>query len=292
MVRKAYFSAATFLSVVTLAGFSNAADEGYLLRYQLQPGQELTYRVVHSAKTKVKINDTEEASQVHTTSVRSLAVEEVNDEGVTTFAHRIDSVVMTQQAGDQPEIRWDSSSDAEPPAQFRGVAGKIGQVIDTIQINERGQVLERTGKDASSLGMGEIALPLPENRIQVGEKWSLPREIRVKDEAGTLKVIKIRELYTLEKVQADVATISVRSEPLTPISDQNMQSQLVQQLSKGTIQFHLSGGYVMNRRLDWQDNVVGFQGPASNMEYNARLTEELTNQTLQSAKRASESSVR
>lgn len=259
------------------------AAESHVLRYKLQPGQQLTYRVVHSAKTKVRMNDTDESSTMHTTSVRTWTVTDVNAEGVMTFDHTIDSVVMTQQAGDEEAVRWDSRQDETPPPQFERVAAKLGEVLDTIEINPQGQVLERTGQATTNLGMGDITVPLPEEPIEIGGQWSVPREVRVKDENGLLKLIKVRELYTLDKVQAGVATIKIVTEPLTPISEQSVRGQLVQQLSTGTIQFDIDNGYVLNRKLDWEDEVVGFQGPRSNMEYQARLSETLENQPSRSA---------
>ena len=42
-----------------------------------------------------------------------------------------------------------------------------------------------------------------------------------------------------------------------------------------TIRFDIDAGRVMSRQLDWDEDVVGFQGPSSNLEYQSRLTETL-----------------
>jgi hypothetical protein len=81
--------------------------------------------------------------------------------------------------------------------------------------------------------------------------------------------------YRLEKVQAGVATISVKTEILTPIDDAALKSQLVQQLSNGSIRFDLDAGRLLSKQLDWTENVIGFNGPESNMKYLARFTEKL-----------------
>lgn len=264
-----------------------AADEdAYTLRHKLKQDEQLRYRVVHMAKTNTRMGETEEASQVRTVSVKIWDVTDVNDEGDMTFSHGIESVQMSQQAGDADELRWDSKSDAIPPVQFNQVAKRLGRTLGSIRINTRGQVRERTegSAGASSLGMGDVTLPLPEEPVKIGGQWSVPREVKTRNEAGTQKIVKIRELYTLEKVQTGVATIRVESEPLTPIEDQAMKSQLVQQLSNGTIRFDLDAGRVLSRQLDWDESVVGFQGASSMMEYRARLTEEL--ETAESAKTA------
>jgi hypothetical protein len=257
---------------------SDADETNYSLRYKLSAGETLRYRVEHQAKTKVRVSDTEELSEMRTVSQKIWQVTDVNAAGEITFENGIESVEMSQQAGDKEEIRWSSESDAIPPVQFGQVAKRLGKVLATITINPQGQVTQRSGDgatDTSGLGMGDVTMPLPVEPIKVGGKWSVPREVKVKNEEGLLKLIKIRELYTLEKVQSGVATIEVRSEPLTPIDDQQMRGQLVQQLSNGTVRFDIDAGRIISRQLDWDEEVVGFQGAASNLQYTARLTEML-----------------
>src|SRR5690606_7350721 len=110
--------------------------------------------------------------------------------------------------------------DTEAPDMFKHVAETVAQPLATVTINPRGQVIHRDSKLKNpQLGMGELTLPLPEEALAIGAQWSVPREARVKSEAGVHKTIKMRELYTLEKVSAGVATIRIESQPLTPVSD-------------------------------------------------------------------------
>ncbi len=74
------------------------------------------------------------------------------------------------------------------------------------------------------------------------------------------KPSKVRELYTLEKVFAGVATIRIETQPLTPVADPAVESQLIQQLSKGTIKFDIDRGPHAQQALDWSDEVIGFRG--------------------------------
>lgn len=254
-----------------------AADETYTLQYKMTSGEKLRYRVVHMAKTDVRMGQTEDETQVRTASVKAFDITNVTDEGDVTLNHGIESVHMTQQGSDGTEIRWDSTTDELPPARYESVAGKLGQILGTVTFNRYGQVLERSEKfsESAKLGMGDIVVPLPSEPVKIGGKWNVPREVRIKSDNEGPKVIKIREVYTLEKVQTGVATISVTSEPLTAIDSQSERAQLLQQLSNGSIRFDVDAGRMISRQLDWDTNVVGFQGPTSNMEYKARLTEEL-----------------
>ncbi len=72
---------------------------------------------------------------------------------------------------------------------------------------------------------------------------------------------------------------------LTPIDEESIKAQLVQQLSNGTIRFDVDAGRVLSKQLDWDETVVGFQGANSLMEYRARLTETLVKEPVRTAKK-------
>lgn len=133
--------------------------------------------------------------------------------------------------------------------------------------------------------MGGLTLPLPEEAIPVGHSWSVPREIKARAESGEIKVVKARDTYTLEKVQTGVATLKIRSEILTPVEEASVKAQIVQQLSNGSIRFDIDAGRVLSKQLDWDETVVGFQGHNSLMEYRSRLTEQLVDGPVRTAKR-------
>lgn len=268
-------------------GNSVLENEKHLLRYQFTAGESVRYQVTHVAKTKTRIRGAEENAQVHTVSEKVWQISDVNDEGNMTFVHSVDSVELTQQTGAAAELRWSSSSGEKPPMMFESVADQLNQPLSTVTINPRGQELARkthAGTEAQ-LGMGGLTIPLPEVAISVGHAWSVPREIKARGEAGEIKVIKARDTYTLEKVQTGVATLKVRSEILTPIELASVKAQIVQQLSNGSIRFDLDAGRFLSKQLDWDETVVGFQGPNSLMEYRARLTEEQTAAPTRTAKR-------
>lgn len=252
------------------------SGEAYLLRYKLNSGEQLHYEVTHVAKTKTRIRGVEEISQVHTTSRRHWDVLAADNSEIT-FQHVLDSVEMTQQQGDDQELRWDSAGDEDAPAVFARIAEQIGRPLSTITVTPRGQEVKREDDAGTKtpLGMGSLTLAFPEDPVAVGSSWSVPLEVRARTEDGEVKTIKIRELYTLEKVQTGVAYLTVRSEPLTPINEESLRAQVVQQLSNGSIRFDIDNGRLLSKQLDWDETVVGFQGANSLMEYRAKFTERL-----------------
>lgn len=265
---------ATVVSTVKSSSKPAGAGAEYRLRYNLEPKTKIESRVTHLAKTSTKINDTEQLSQSRTVSKKVWTVTEVAANGDMTFVHQVDAVDMSQQVGDGEELHYNSESDSIPLEIFKKVADTIGKPLATVTINPSGQVVRRSDEaNGTNLGMGDITIPLPSEPIQIGTQWETSREIRVRRDDGTPKVVKVRELYTLEKVASGVAVIAIRSEPLTPIKEPEMEAQVIQQMSNGEIRFDLDAGRLISKSLVWDKTVVGFSGPGSVMDYSARLDE-------------------
>jgi len=192
--------------VSPVAGEDSSDGEKYLLRYLLHPGEQLRFEVTHVAKTKTRVQGSEDVTQVHTTSQRRWKVVDANDSEMT-FEHLIDTVEMMQQQGEQEEVRWDSSSDQEPPSAFAGVAQQIGEKLATVTVNPRGEEISREDHAGSkaSLGMGSLTLSLPEEPIAIGHSWIVPREVQTRTDSWLIGVIG--SLRT-ERVATPVLTLS------------------------------------------------------------------------------------
>ncbi len=263
-----------------------SSGENVTLRYKLKAGEQLVSKVVHFAETRTKMSGHEESSSSRTITEKVWEVSAVNPKGEMTFEYRITAVELAQSVGDGEELKYNSTTDTEAPDMFKQVAETVSKPLAKVTINPQGQVVSREGDLKSpQLGMGELTLPLPAESIAIGGQWSVPREVRVKSENGVHKTIKVRELYTLEKVSAGVATIRIQTQPLTPVTDPGTESQLIQQLSQGEIKFDVDRGRLLSKQLNWSDEVVGFRGPETSLRYNAKFTEELLPETKRTAAR-------
>ncbi len=255
---------------------SPLGGEEFLLRYKLEPGLVISSEVTHLAKTDTKIDSTEQNSNSRTVSQKTWEVTRVKD-GEMTFEYRIAEIDMSQRIGAETEIRYNSKSGEEPEVQFKAAADSVGRVISTVTIDDQGMIVARSDEtNPPNLGMGDITLPVPKNPIAVGATWAIPREIRIRRDDGTVKTVRFRELFRLDKVSAGVATIAVRSEMLTAVSEPKEEAQVLQQLSNGTIRFDMDAGRMLSKELAWDKVVVGFSGAGSVMDYSARLDEQVT----------------
>jgi hypothetical protein len=194
---------------------------------------------------------------------------------------------MWQKLSDRPEVSYNSQTDKEIPPEYEQVASTLNQPLATVTVAPDGQIVKREGNNpAFNLGLGDIIMLLPPKPVKIGGQWHEPSEIQARLSDGAMKRIKVRKMYTLEKVQTGVATINVRTEVLTPINDPKLESQIVQQLSNGSLRFDLDAGRLISKQMDWDETVVGFNGADSQLKYLARITEELVATTVQTSVKA------
>jgi hypothetical protein len=280
------------LLAVFFVPLSLAEEEAatYLLRYQFAKGEQVEWKVVHLGTTETKIQGNTQTSKSRSVSTKAWQVSDVDAKGNFTFSHSVTNVNMWQQLSDRPEVRYNSETDTEIPAEYQQVAKTVGIPLATVTISPKGDIVAREGSEANeSFGVGGIVMLLPEKPVKAGSRWYEPSELHTRLPDGRVKKIKIRKNYQLEKVQTGVATISVKTEVLTPVDDPRIESQLVQQLTDGTIKFDVDAGRVISKEMNWDETVVGFNGADSMMKYLARFTEELLPAQRTVSKAAAES---
>jgi hypothetical protein len=88
-------------------------------------------------------------------------------------------------------------------------------------------------------------------------------------------------------IEGDIATIGVDYQILTPVSA-FIESQLVERLTKGTVQFDIERGRFVAQRFDVDQRVLGFHGDASSMHFVSRLEEKLLKPVERLARKTSD----
>jgi len=276
MSRKLHLTCLIFCVFVSPTLADDAAGETHLLRYSFTETEAVRWRVVHLGTTETTIQGNTQTSKSRSESTKVWKVSSVDSEGNITFVHSVEHVDMWQQLTDRPEVRYNSEQDKKAPPEYEHVAKTVGVPIATVTINSKGDVIKREPPAKNvNFGIGGIVMLLPPKPVKVGSRWHEPSEVRARLPDSRVKRVKIRKLYELTKVKTGVATISVKTEVLTPVNDPRIESQIVQQLTAGTIKFDLEAGRIISKQMDWDETVVGFNGADSLMKYLARFTEEL-----------------
>jgi hypothetical protein len=280
------FTVAAALSAV-------AADaEKYTLRYKFQPGETVRWEVQHRSKIRTAVSGTTDTTETLTTSLKAWRVTEVRPDGSATFQHSFEWIDMRNSLSGREETRYNSRTDAKPPAGFQDVAKLVGVPLSTVTIDAKGKVLHRqdtrprpaAAPEKSSLqNEGWMTIPLPEEPVAVGHVWSLPLDIEIPLEGGGVKKIKAVQQFALEEVKTGVATIRVSTDILTPITDPAVESQLVQRETAGKVRFDIDAGRVISQQIDIDKHVVGFRGDASSIHYLNRFSQQLLPEQVKTA---------
>ncbi len=267
------------LAVLFAAGSASADgpdDEArFTLRYRFEPGQTLRWKVTHRNRTRTTVSGTTRSAETNSVSVKVWKVERVKPDGTATFVHSVEDVDMWQKLSDRAEVRYDSQEQDQAPQGFEHVAESVGVPLATVTIDQLGKIIDRKQHDAKAAAKshGPVTIPLPEQPVAVGERWSKTEEIRVKLDYGGFRKIKARQTFQLESVRTGVATIRVSTQILTPIDDPAIEWQVVQHAKTGEVRFDLDAGRVLSQQLEVDERVVGFRGEASSMQYSMLFEE-------------------
>ena len=253
---------------------------GYALVYRLKAGEMIRWRTRHQATTMTRINKVENFDRAVTETTKVWRVKEVREDGSMVLEQSIDQLELSQSVGGGEEIRYDSQADEQPPIRFESIAGSVGVPLALVTISPSGKVLEKEAiYKQSQMGLDDVAVPLPQGRVEIGHTWYSPSEFAASVEDGRQVIIKLRKSYTLDAVKQDIATIHVETEILTPGDSPRVKSQLIQEMTSGTIKFDLQAGRVVSKKMEWDEEVVGFSTAQSYMDFHARFTEDLLSQS-------------
>ena len=251
-------------------------ERTFVLQYKFKPGERLRWKIVHLGVTETKIQGNKQTSRSRSVSTKVWEITGVDAEGNITLTHLVDDVDMSQQVTGQAEVTYNSATDKTVPPEYQHVAKTVGVPLTQAVITPSGKLVERKSEAQEfQFGVGELATPLPEAPVKIGDSWSAPNEIQVRLRNGQVKQIKTRQKFTLQKVLTGVATVAIETQVLTPVREPEIESQLVQQLTKGEFKFDIDAGRIISKQLDWNEKVIGFNRADSLMQYQARFTEEL-----------------
>jgi len=257
-----------------------AAPEGVepvRLAYRFHPGDRIDMRVSHRARTETTINETTQAVETMTESLKRWTVVGVDAAGHATLEHSVDDVTMVSRTSDRGEVRWSSAGTDEPPPGYELVRHNLGVPLTRLTVDPEGRVLERVElRPCPPSATGDLVImPLPEEPVTVGAEWSIPQEVVVEVPNGPRKAVRTRLRYRLDGLSDGLATIRVDTTVLTPVDDPRLEARLLERIWDGEIVFDVEAGRVTGRRTAIDRRVVGFGGPQSSVRYKASLEEQL-----------------
>ncbi len=272
----------TLLTTASLIAEEGAPqdDQKFDLRYKFEAGDTIRYSVEHRASIRSTIDGATQSALTNTESIKVWKVIDVMPDGEIEFVSLVERVKMDNRLPDRAPTKYDSEQDETPPPGFEDAAKAIGVPLSIVRMTSHGKVISREVKHHQPAANqdGPVAVLLPEKPVAIEATWAQPFEVTVQLKAGGQKAIQTRRHFKLTKVAHGIATIKVTYQVLSPINA-HIESQLVQRMMKGTVQFDLDLGRLMGQEMDIDKRILGFAGPTSSMHYVMRMREELLKET-------------
>jgi hypothetical protein len=249
----------------------------YDLKYKLSTGDVLRYTVTHHAAIRSTIDQTTQAAETKTESVKVWKVTDVLPNHQIEFMNVVEQVHMVNQLPDRAPTEYDSAKDKTPPPGYEDAAKAVGIPLSVVRMSPRGEVISHNIKYHQGGAEEEdtqITVRLPDAPAAVGSTWDEPYDINVQLQTGTSKSLQTRRHYKLADVSNNVASIEVSYQVLSPI-DAEIESKLVGRLMKGTVRFDIAKGRILSQEYEVDKRVLGFAGATSSMHYLMQMKEEL-----------------
>ena len=252
--------------------FGNDTDN-ILLRYRFKQGEELRWNVQHLLKMKNIISGVEENIETRTLSAKIWKTLDVDATGSTTFEYRVEDIDLHQTQTGSDDAVYNSRRDPTLPPAFVNLEGKIGVALAHIKIDPQGATTKKPLREYDgNISENRIVIPLPDKEIGIGSSWSEMKQIDLPQPNQTVKKIRIRQEFTLEKIHSGLATIKFASVPFTPLTPKE-ETQLLEHFAVGTMELDLDAGHFIQQKTTIDKLVVGFEGASDSIHYQCRITE-------------------
>jgi len=253
--------------------FPDNDPDKILLRYRFNKGEELRWNVQHTLKMKNIIGGVEENIETRSRSVKIWKTIDVDAKGAATFEYRVEDIDLHQSQTGYDDALYNSRRDQTIPPEFIHLEGKIGIPLAQIKIDPQGVTTKKPLREYDGrVSENRIVIPLPDQEVGIGSSWSETKQIDLPQPNRTVKKIKIRQEFILEKMLHGLVTIKFAALPLTQLTSKE-ETQLIEHFSVGTMELDLDAGHFIQQQATIDKLVVGFQGASDSIRYLCRMTE-------------------
>jgi hypothetical protein len=253
-----------------------AEEQLYNLAYRWSEGTELVWDCDQSTSTRTRMGGTTEATSARTSWQCTWVTGPADSAGNLRFSSSVDWFTLWQKYDEQAPVTFDSRTSSDVPDEFVSVGDQLTPKPTQFVISPQGRLIrQESGTGAKAAGLSDITIPLPSRPVPAGTSWHVPRELTVRDDDRTAVRVALRTTWQLSRVVEDRAYLTFRTETLTPGLSAAIQSQLMQNMSRGYVIFDLQRGLPVYRETEWNEKVQSFAGAESFLQYTAKVTERL-----------------
>lgn len=282
------------LSAVILCGAEGDADgtpklvtagnePKQVLAYKFTPGFFAHFEVRHSMTVISEANGEVEKVTNESQSKKHFRVVSIDEQGNAVLEPIVDSVFMSAKFGTSDPIVYDSTKDTEAPRQFREVRATIGRPIARVTVAPNGTLQKVTLLEGAPTHLAESAIKndprmnflvvFPTEPVGVGATWRERFAVEVVVGQNLKQPVTLQRQYDITAIEGTVATLKVRTSVITPLSNPQVEAQLMQRKPSGTIQFDLARGILLSQSTAASEQVVGAFGPKTSVQATSETQE-------------------
>lgn len=242
------------------------------LAYKFQLGHFVNFEVVNKMTMTTQYQQATEKVTHESKTWKQLRVISIDESGNILLEPYIQRVIMSAKFNDAEPTVFDSDKPDETPHQFNEVAKTVKKPVARVLVTSSGELLKITlleGAPASLAQGGTAADPrlnfltsMPKEPVGVGGIWKDRFEAPVNvGSNGLQQMVKLQRVYEVTKIEGNIATISLKTGVITPVSDPQIELQLMQRTPTGVLEFDIARGCVLSQRTIGDRTVVGALGP-------------------------------
>lgn len=266
------------LSLSTIALPVSFAEEDateYTLRYKFNPNEFVHYHVDSLNKIEVQLNQNQEKTENSTKTLKHYRVIWVDEEGNGTLETMIDRVQMSVKFDNKTPATFDSADKNQKVLkQFEPIQASIGKP-SRIVYSPIGKVIsndKKAEKETSNTQNQGFLIPLPENKVKIGDSWKEEYDVEVSVGKTLRKKVPIRRTFTLDSVENQTAVITFKTKIMLRLNDPKLGLQLIQKTPSGTIKLDLDRGVILSQDVSLDKAQVGvFEGKGAMRAISTRL---------------------
>jgi hypothetical protein len=274
---------------LAIAEDGGSQADSYLLRYQFNKDEVLSYQVDHEATMITTRPELREKVTNEVQTRKTHRVVSVDSDGNAWMELAIEEARMSAQFGEAAPLTYDSREPGDCPKEYRHVQDVIGKPLAQVQVSPRGELLATkpllgpAALDKAKLlksegGLSDEAsrnflIEFPEQPIKVGESWNNTFKVNVRVSQRLQQPVTMQRSYELVDVTDGLATIKLRTVLITPIRDGMVLAQLIQMTPEGSMVFDVKNGRMVSRTLTIDKTEVGVIGGESSMHAKSKREE-------------------
>jgi len=244
-----------------------------LLRYRFKKGEELRWNVQHTLKMRNIIGGMEENIETRSRAAKIWKALDVDASGTATFEYRVEDIDVQQAQTGKDDVVYNSRRDSRIPPEFINLEKKIDVALAHIRITPQGKTTKKPLREYDgSISENRIVIPLPDEPVEVGTRWTEPEQIDLPQPNQTVKKIRLQHSFTLERISSGLATIGFGTVIFTPLTAKE-ESQILEHFTQGTKILDLQAGHFIRHEATTDRMVVGIQEASDSIRYHSRLTE-------------------